>query len=60
MINMEITVHNDGNEVFNGSLSQFLEDNDNDEWLTEECGKLDTVDQIEFRAISGDWVIVKQ
>ena len=60
MIHMEITVHNDGNEVFNGSLSQCLEDNDNDEWLTEECSKLDTVDHIEFRAISGDWVIVKQ
>jgi len=57
---MEIMVHNDGNEVFNGSLSQFLEDNDNDEWLTEECGKLETVERVEFRAISGDWVIVRQ
>ena len=60
MIGMEIMVHNDGNEVFNGSLSQFLEDNDNDEWLTEECGKLETVERVEFRAISGDWVIVRQ
>lgn len=57
---MKVLVYNDGNEVFNGPLAQFLEDNDNDEWMTEECSKLETTDRIEFREISGDWMIVKQ
>jgi len=57
---MKILVTNDANEVFNGSLSQFLADNDNEEWLTEECSKLHTVSQIEFNEISGHWVIVNQ
>jgi hypothetical protein len=56
---MIITVFNDGNEVFHGSVSQFLADNDNDEWLTEECKKLEHTNQIEFTEISGDWRIVK-
>lgn len=57
---MDITVYNDGNEVFNGSLVQFLSDNENDEWLTEECSRLETTDRIEFSVFSGDWEIVKQ
>lgn len=57
---MIIKVYNDGQEVFNGPLSQFLNDNDNDEWLTEECKKLDTTNRIEFCEISGDWAIEKQ
>lgn len=57
---MLIRVLNDGKDVFQGPLSQFLADNDNDEWLTEECTKLDSADSIEFREISGDWRIEKQ
>jgi len=57
---MDVRVYNDGKEVFNGPVSQFLADNDNDEWLTEECKKLDSVDTIEFSEISGDWRIEKQ
>ena len=56
---MRILVLNNGVEVFNGPVSQFLEDNDNDGWLSEECAKLETVDRIEFSEISGDWVIAK-
>jgi hypothetical protein len=57
---MTIKVYNDDNEVFHGPVSQFLADNDNDEWLTKECKKLETVNQIEFTEISGDWRIEKQ
>lgn len=57
---MLIRVLNDGKDVFQGPLSQFLADNDNDEWLTEECKKLDSADIIEFSEISGDWRIEKQ
>lgn len=57
---MNIKVFNDGNEVFSGPLSQFLADNDNDESLVEQCNQLETVDKVEFREISGDWLIVKQ
>lgn len=52
---MDVKVYNDGQMVFQGPLSQFLADNDNDEWLTEECQQLENVNQIEFREISGDW-----
>lgn len=54
---MIIKVYNDGNEVFHGPVSVFLADNDNDEWLTEECKKLETVNHVEFSEISGDWRI---
>jgi hypothetical protein len=57
---MDIMVYNDGKEVFNGSLVQFLNDNDSEEWLTEECSRLETTDRIEFSEFSGDWVIIKQ
>lgn len=57
---MNIKVYNDGKEVFCGPVSQFLEDNDNDEWLTEECSKLNNVNVVEFSEISGDWRIEKQ
>lgn len=56
---MNVKVYNDGKEVFSGSVSQFLADNDNDEWLTKECEKLNKVNHIEFREISGDWRIEK-
>jgi hypothetical protein len=57
---MTIKVYNDGNEVFHGPLSQFLADNDNDEWLMEECSKLEGVNQVEFSDMhSGDWRIEK-
>jgi hypothetical protein len=57
---MEIKVFNDGAEVFDGLLADFLADNDNDEWLTKECSKLESARQIEFREISGDWVIIRK
>jgi hypothetical protein len=56
---MFITVYNDNIKVFEGTLSDFLSDNDNDEWLTDECRKLASVNQIEFNEISGHWKIVK-
>jgi len=59
MIEMNIQVCNNGVGVFNGPASQFLSDNDNDEWLTEECSKLENVDRIEFSELSGDWEIIK-
>ena len=57
---MDILVYNDGELVHAGSLAVFLRDNGNDEWLTEECKKLETVDSIEFSDISGDWLIKKE
>jgi|GEM_PF-2636800 len=57
---MNIRVFNDGKEVFTGPISEFLEDNDHDEWLTKECEKLNSTDVVEFREISGDWRIIKQ
>lgn len=57
---MVIQVYNDGKEVFQGPLSKFLEDNEHDEWLTEECKKLESTGAIDFKVFSGDWRIEKQ
>lgn len=57
---MDIKVFNDGEEVFDGPLEQFLLDNDNDEYLVSECAKLNSTDQIELNEFSGHWLIVKQ
>jgi hypothetical protein len=46
--------------VFDGSLHQFLLDNDNDEWLTSECEKLIYFENIELNEISGTWIISRQ
>lgn len=55
---MIIRVINDGNEVFCGTLSQFLADNDHDEWLTEECKALEETGIVELNEMhSGHWVI---
>ncbi len=58
--NMDILVYNDGELVHAGSLESFLADNGHDEWLTEECKKLETMGIIEFSDISGDWLIKKE
>lgn len=57
---MNVRVYNDGKEVFCGTLKQFLDDNGNDEWLTEECKKLHNTGIVEFKELSGDWRIEKQ
>lgn len=54
---MKIIVFNDNKIVFEGSLHQFLLDNDNDEWLTSECENLKYYDNIELNVISGTWII---
>lgn len=55
---MLIRVFNDGEEVFVGTLSQFLADNDHDEWLTEECEELKRTGIVELDEMhSGYWLI---
>jgi len=56
---MVIKVTCDGENVFEGTLEKFLLDNDNEEWLVNECKKLENHDGISFSEISGDWVIEK-
>jgi hypothetical protein len=57
---MNVKVFNDGEEVFCGSLAQFLDDNDNEEWLTEECEKLKNQNYVEMSLFhSGEWRIEK-
>ncbi len=55
-----ILVYNDGELVHAGSLESFLADNGHDEWLTEECKKLEIMGSIEFSDISGDWLIKRE
>lgn len=57
---MNVKVYNDGVEVFEGSLVEFLADNENEEWLAEECAKLESADCVEFSEISGQWKVIKQ
>lgn len=57
---MNITVYNDNEKVFTGTLAEFLQDNDNEEWLTEQCEQLNTKNEIEFYEISGHWRVVKE
>jgi hypothetical protein len=55
---MNITVYNDGELVHTGTLDEFLGDNGNDEWLTEQCARLETSERIEFDDFhSGNWVV---
>ena len=54
---MKIIVFNDNKIVFEGSLHQFLLDNQNDEWLTSECEQLKYYENIELNEISGTWII---
>lgn len=56
---MLIKVFNDDEKVFEGLLKQFLEDNDNDEWLVNECKKLQLNNYIEFEEHSGHWKVEK-
>lgn len=45
---MKVKVFIDENEVFTGTLNKFLQDNDNDEWLVDECRKIHEQDVVEF------------
>ena len=62
---MKIKVYNDsdfsGNyeQIFEGTTEQFLIDNDYDDFVTEQCARLQNENIIEFREISGDWRIEK-
>jgi ABC-type uncharacterized transport system ATPase subunit len=58
-IQMLIKVYNDGQLVHDGELQDFLNDNENDEWLTEEMEKLEEQQTVEFNAFSGHWLITK-
>jgi len=54
---MKIIVYCDNKIVFIGSLYQFLLNNQNDEWLTNECEKLKYYENIELNEIGGTWII---
>jgi len=54
---MKIIAFCDNKIVFEGSLHQFLLDNDNDKWLTRECEQLKYYENIELNEISGTWII---
>ncbi len=55
-----VNVYNEGQKVFNGTVQQFLEDNDNDEWLTQVCENLSEKDIVDFSEYQiGNWVIAK-
>jgi hypothetical protein len=54
---MEITVYNNNIRVFSGTLSEFLSDNDNDQYLTDICKQLEASGSIEFIELSGTWRI---
>jgi len=56
---MIIQVSCDGENVFKGTLEQFLLDNDNEKWLVDECKKLENHSNVSFSEISGYWVIEK-
>lgn len=56
---MNVHIYNDGELVFKGALSQFLADNNNDEWLVKECSRLVTEEAILFHEPSGQWNIVR-
>jgi hypothetical protein len=58
--NLMVNVYNEGNKVFNGTVQQFLEDNDNDEWLTQVCEELSKKDVVDFSEYQiGNWIIAK-
>lgn len=57
---MNIKVYNNDDLVFQGSLEQFLEDNQFDEWLVEECAKLQNQNIVEFSYFNGEWRIERQ
>lgn len=59
MEQMKVKVFNDDEEVFEGTLDQFLKDNDYDEWLVNLCRDLNHQDKIDFNEHSGHWVIQK-
>jgi hypothetical protein len=56
---MIIKVLCNNENVFKGTLEQFLLDNDNEEWLVNECNNLRNNNKIEFNEISGNWIIEK-
>lgn len=59
MLNTKIRVYNDDELVMEGTLKEFLDTNDNDEWLTEMCSWLRVADKVEFVEHSGEWRIEK-
>ncbi len=55
-----VNVYNEGQKVFNGTVQQFLDDNDNDEWLTQVCEELSKKDVVDFSEYQiGNWIIAK-
>ena len=58
MITMDIKVYNDGELVHTGTLAEFLSDNENGEWLAEQCAGLESQHRVEFEDFhSGEWII---
>jgi hypothetical protein len=58
--NLMVNVYNEGQKVFNGTVQQFLDDNDNDEWLTQVCEELSKKDVVDFSEYQiGNWIIAK-
>lgn len=56
---MKIKVYNNNELVHDGSLSKFLKDNQNDQWLTHECKQLHNRNKITLQVFSGIWEIEK-
>ena len=57
---MKIKVYNNNELVHDGSLTKFLQDNQNDQWLTHECKQLNNRNKISLQVFSEIWEIEKQ
>lgn len=57
---MLINVFNADELVFTGPLEEFLADNAGDDYVAEECSKLEQVDRVELLALTGHWVVERQ
>ncbi|MSU03107.1 hypothetical protein [Tissierella pigra] len=58
MLDKKIKAYNDNRLVFEGSLNEFIKDNEDDLDLATEVAKLDHQDSIEFNFYhSGNWRI---
>lgn len=59
-LNMMIDVCSNGNHVYRGTMRQFLDDNQWDEWLIEECLKLKKRNHVVLEDFHiGRWDIVR-
>lgn len=57
---MIIKVLCDDEEVYNGDVEGFLKINEYEESLVEIVGELKAKEQVEFKEVSGHWIITRE